>query len=85
MTLNKEVPPYWFVQKLSVTKDQTVVATDDDFSILEIWKQRLSELIRAKIIWRLKTNQPSHKISPETCNHFLWQHFYELSESVCQK
>ena len=75
MTLKEEVPPSWFVQKLSVTKDQTVVATDDDFSILEIWKQRLSELIGTKTIWRLKTNQPSHKISPDTCNLFFMATF----------
>jgi signal transduction histidine kinase len=45
MTLKKETPPDWFVQKLSVKKGQTVVATDDDSSILEIWKQRLAGLI----------------------------------------
>ena len=45
ITLKKENPPDWFVQKLLIKKNQTIVATDDDSSILEIWKQKFSGFI----------------------------------------
>lgn len=35
----------WFVQSLNLNKSQTIVATDDDHSILEIWKQRFGQLV----------------------------------------
>lgn len=44
ITLKKEEPPTWFVQKLSFNEGQFVVATDDDNSILEIWRQRFENL-----------------------------------------
>ncbi len=41
MTLKREIPPNWFVQKLHLREGQTIVALDDDNSVLEIWRQRL--------------------------------------------
>ncbi len=45
LTLPKSSHPNWFVQSLNLKQCQTIVATDDDQSILEIWKQRFSHLI----------------------------------------
>jgi signal transduction histidine kinase len=45
ISLKREVPPDWFVQKLVYQKNQLVVALDDDSSILEVWKQRFSSPI----------------------------------------
>ena len=46
MTLKRESAPTWFVQKLNIKRNQFIVATDDDASILEIWKQRFAKLIK---------------------------------------
>lgn len=53
--LKKETPPKWFVQELALTEGQTIIATDDDPSVLEIWKQRLA------------SNVASNKINLYTC------------------
>lgn len=45
MSLISESPPDWFVQQINITKGQSIIATDDDSSILEVWKQRFSNLI----------------------------------------
>lgn len=37
--------PSWFVPELALKQSQTVVALDDDQSILEVWKQRFGGLI----------------------------------------
>ncbi len=46
MSLQKSEPPFWFAQKLAVANGQIIVATDDDNSVLEIWRQRLSRFIK---------------------------------------
>lgn len=45
MKLKKESPPDWFVNKIELKESQYVVAIDDDNSVLEIWKQRLSNYL----------------------------------------
>jgi signal transduction histidine kinase len=45
MTLPRAQAPSWFVQDLVVSENQTVVAVDDDNSILEIWKQKFNSLV----------------------------------------
>ena len=46
--LNKESPPEWFVKQLELGDMQTVVAIDDDPSVLEIWSQRFVNFIKSK-------------------------------------
>lgn len=59
ISLRKESPPPWFVQQLVLKEGQTVVAVDDDTSILEIWKQRLANKIKTDNIklYTCKTGQ----------------------------
>lgn len=45
ITLPRANAPEWFVQSLNLDEGQTIVATDDDHSILEIWKQRFGSLV----------------------------------------
>lgn len=47
--LPKADPPLWFVPKLELRKDMTIVVLDDDTSIHQIWDERISPL-GAKII-----------------------------------
>lgn len=47
ITLQKEVPPNWFVQKILLNKNQSVVVTDDDNSILQIWQERFSNFVNS--------------------------------------
>lgn len=37
-------PPSWFVPEIALKHGQTVVALDDDQSVLEVWKQRFGSL-----------------------------------------
>lgn len=51
MTLSKESPPTWFVQNISLKKNQYIIASDDDCTILEIWKQRFADTIKSQDIF----------------------------------
>jgi FixJ family two-component response regulator/anti-sigma regulatory factor (Ser/Thr protein kinase) len=44
LILNKVKAPDWFVEKLILFQNKVIVVTDDDNSVLEIWRQRLSHL-----------------------------------------
>ncbi len=46
MTLEKDPAPEWFVHKLMIFPGQYIVATDDDQSVLEIYKQRFAPFLR---------------------------------------
>lgn len=50
LVLAKAKPPDWFVESLVLRTEQVVVATDDDNSVLEIWRQRLCNLQSEKSI-----------------------------------
>jgi signal transduction histidine kinase len=41
--------PNWFVPTLKLNPNHTILALDDDFSVLEIWKQRIRELHQPSI------------------------------------
>lgn len=48
ITLPLAEPPPWFVKQIVIPENCTIVASDDDVSILEIWNQRFSPWINAK-------------------------------------
>jgi hypothetical protein len=50
ISLKKENPPNWFVDELHLNENQIIIATDDDKSVLEIYKQRFSSQIQSEEI-----------------------------------
>lgn len=44
ITLPLAPKPDWFLEKLSIKKNTTILVCDDDYSILALWKKRLSEI-----------------------------------------
>jgi len=57
LTLPKQNPPDWFVPKLELHSDSTVVILDDDVSIHKIWEGRLEAL-------KLKNLKVNHFSTP---------------------
>ena len=48
--LKKESPPAWFVQKIVLKQKQYILATDDDNSILQMWKERFSKYVSSNVV-----------------------------------
>lgn len=44
MTFDRAETPSWFVDKLNIDSDVTIVCLDDDFSIHQIWAKRFEDL-----------------------------------------
>lgn len=44
LILPKITPPNWFVEKLTISSEKTIVSIDDDNTIHQIWKSRIKNL-----------------------------------------
>ncbi|MGZ3769745.1 MAG: sensor histidine kinase [Bdellovibrio sp.] len=56
ISLKAEQPPEWFVRSLVFQRGETVVAIDDDNSILSIWQQKFDSLIKSSAITLITCN-----------------------------
>lgn len=71
-----QTPP-WFVPKLSIAANQTVVVLDDDESVHQIWTERFSQLGLAGNSINLK-----HMSSGDAFRAYFRNHFFELETAL---
>lgn len=58
MWLKKQTPPVWFVERLNISRSQTIIALDDDNSVLQVWKQKFSNIIHQNQIDLITFSNP---------------------------
>ncbi|MCC7460590.1 MAG: HAMP domain-containing histidine kinase, partial [Proteobacteria bacterium] len=61
MIIRKEPPPAWFVSEITINDDDEYVVLDDDFSIHEMWKNKVLQAVRRNIKMKHFENEQSFR------------------------
>ena len=77
ITLPKKTSPEWFVPKIELRKNTTIIILDDDSSIHQIWKERFSQL-------ELNANniKLEHISSSDQFRKFMQKNYLDLDEPL---